>query len=145
MNFFSLSRIHIHTRHNTRMMIGTITGPETSGRNYHYTLLHIPEECRSQHPITSFAKRCCHSHLNITYHLSYKINQCLIRGVSRNYRQKGLNNIHVFYIQKRYYEFPLDVHFWCWKRTLKVDRRLDVTEHAAEHSKDAPKRKTETK
>jgi len=29
--------------------------------------------------------------------------------------------------------------------TLKDDRRLDVTEHAAELSKDGPKAKTETK
>jgi hypothetical protein len=30
-------------------------------------------------------------------------------------------------------------------RTLKGDRRLDVTEHAAEQSKDVSKTKTETK
>ena len=32
-----------------------------------------------------------------------------------------------------------------YPRTLKGGRRLDVTEHAAEQSKDGPKAKTDTK
>jgi len=37
---------------------------------------------------------------------------------------------------------------WDWKASfilLKDDRRLDVTEHAAEQNEDGPKAKTETK
>jgi len=37
----------------------------------------------------------------------------------------------------------MEVQHLCYPRTLKGDRRLDGTEHAAEQSKDWPKAKTE--
>jgi len=39
----------------------------------------------------------------------------------------------------------MEVQHLFYPRTLKGDWRLDVTEHAAELSKDGPKAKTETK
>jgi len=39
----------------------------------------------------------------------------------------------------------MEVQHLFYPRTLKGDRRLDVTEHAAEQSKDGSKAKTETK
>jgi hypothetical protein len=39
----------------------------------------------------------------------------------------------------------MEVQHLFYSRTLKGDWRLDVTEHVAEQSKDAPKGKTENK